>query len=1088
MKRILFVVLLFSLITLGFAGKEARMMRFPDINGKLVAFVYAGDIWTVASEGGSARRLTSHKGLELFPKISPDGKWIAFSAEYSGSRQVYVMPAHGGRPTQLTFYNDVGIMPPRGGWDYVVMDWTPDSRKVMVKANRTPFGRRVGKYYLVDIDGGLETPLQIPEAGFGSFSPDGKQVCYTPISREFRTWKRYKGGRAADVWVYDLEKDTSKQLTTFVGSDQIPSWYKDKIYFASDRELTLNIFSYDLNNGDIKQMTHHTEYDVMWPSGEGNGLVYENGGYLYKLDLDSGKESKIPVHINYDSPYTLPYFKKVKDDIYSMAISPTGKRALFDARGDIFSVPAKHGEIENLTNSQGIRELFPAWSPDGKYIAYYSDKTGEYEVYLRETSGKGEPVQLTKGSSSWKYPAIWSPDGKKLVFSDRKSKLQVLDIDTKAVTAVDRGSRFDIRDYVWAPDSGWVAYTKDGENGQGAIWVYSLKDGKARQLTNNRYNDQGPVFSTDGKYLFFLSDRTYNMAFSSHEFDYVYNKSTKVYAVALQKSTPPLFKDKDDKEEVKKPETAAKGKSKAKKKKDKAAPKKKVTVRIDFDGIDDRVAALTAPADNYNFIEAIDGKVLYIRARNLYLYDIDKKKEQEILPKVRDLALSADKKKLLYLSGGKYGIIDIKPKQKPGTGELKLDDLQMRIEPLKEWPQIFNDGWRIFRDWFYAANLHGVDWQKMKKRYGQLVPYVKHRADLDYIFGELVGESNTGHCYVNWGDFPRVKRMDTGLLGAELTADKNAGRYKIAKIYKGENWSNRTRSPLTGLGVDVKEGDYLIELNGQNVTLKDNPYRFLENTVGKRVSIVVNNKPDKTGSRKSMIKPIRSEQTLFYLDWVESRRKMVDKLSGGRIGYIHVPDTAFQGNRELFKGMYAFHNKEALIIDERYNGGGFIPGVMTDFLNRITYGYWARRHIKPFRTPGIMHEGPKVMLMNYYSSSGGDAFPYFFKKRKLGKLIGTRTWGGLVGISGNAGFVDGGGMNVPTFGIYDTDGQWAVEGIGVYPDIKVVDAPHLVAKGKDPCIEKAVEVLLKQLKENPVKKVKPPADPDRSKWIEKEIK
>jgi tricorn protease len=794
------------------------------------------------------------------------------------------------------------------------------------------------------------------------------------------------------------------------------------------------------------------------------------------------------VHINYDSPYTLPYYKNVKDNIYGMSISPSGKRVLFDARGDIFSVPEKHGQIENLTLTQGVRELFPVWSPDGKYIAYYSDESGEYEIYLKEAAGKGKVTQLTTGSSAWKYQAAWSPDSKKLLFSDKTQKLQILDIDTKKITVVDLASRFDIRDYTWAPDSNWVAYTKDTDNNYTSIWVYSIKEGKPRRLTNDRWGDNGAEFSDDGKYLFFFSDRDFNLSFSSFEFDYLYHESTKIYAIPLRKNTPPLFKDKDDRETVKK-KPAAKATKKKKKKKGKTITvKPTLNITIDFDGIDSRVVALPVPAGNYFYIQTVKGGVIYIRDGTLFKFDLDKKKEETILSNVRRLSLTADKKKALYRSGQTYGIIPISPKQKPGTGELNLKDLTMKIEPLKEWKQIYNDGYRIFRDWFYVSNLHGVDWKMMRDRYGKLLPHVKHRADLDYIFGELVGESNTGHCYVNWGDFPRVKRIDTGLLGAELEADKEAGRYKITKIYQGENWNRTRRSPLTEQGVKVKAGDYLISLNGYDVTLKDNPYRFLENTVGKRIKIKVNSKPSATGARSYTIKPIRSEQELRYLDWVESRRKLVDKLSNGRIGYIHAPNTAFEGNRELFKGMYAFHNKEALIIDDRYNGGGFIPGVMIELLGRKTLSYWVRRGVKPFRTPGILNEGPKAMLINGYAASGGDAFPYFFKKRKLGTLIGTRTWGGLVGLSGNAPFVDGGSFAVPTFGFYDTDGKWAVEGIGVYPDIKVVDEPHLTAKGIDPSIEKAVEVLLEQLKKNPVKKVIPPADPDRSKWIEQEVK
>jgi tricorn protease len=1087
-KSMVFILLLIALVTAGFAEQEARLMRLPDINGNLVSFVYAGDIWTVSSDGGTARRLTSHKGLELFPKISPDGKWIAFSAEYSGSRQIYVIPSQGGTPKQLTYYNDVGFMPPRGGWDYVVLDWTPDSQKVLFRANRTPYGKRMGKYFLVDIKGGLEKPLQITEGGLGSFSPDGKKICYTPIGREFRTWKRYKGGRAADVWVYDLEKDTSRQLTTFLGSDQIPSWYKDKVYFASDRTLTLNIHSYDLKSGKIKQLTHHKEFDVMWPSGENNWLTYENGGYLYKLNLDTGKETKLTVQINFDSPNTLPYYKNVKDNIYGMAISPSGKRVLLDARGDIFSVPAKHGQIENLTQSQGVREVFPTWSPDGKFIAYYSDASGEYEIYLKNVSGKGKVKQMTSGSSAWKYPPLWSPDSKKLLFSDKKQALQVLDIHTKKITVLDRASRFDITDYTWAPDSQWVAYTKDCDNAQNSIWVYSLLEGKPHRLTNDRFGENGPEFSEDGKYLFFLSDRDFNLSFSSFEFDYLYNESTKIYAVALKKSTPPLFKDKDDREEEKKAETPVKAKGKKKKSADKKPSKSKVNVSIDFDGIDARIVAIPIASGGYNYIQTVKGGVIYIRDSTLYKYNLDKKKEETVFKKIRRIRLTADKKKALYRSGSTYGIIPISPNQKPGTGKLNLADLKMKIEPLKEWRQIYNDGYRIFRDWFYVGNIHGVGWEKMRDRYAKLLPHVKHRADLDYIFGELVGETNTGHCYVNWGDFPRVKRMNTGLIGAELEADQQAGRYKITKIYQGENWNSGRRSPLTVQGVDVKVGDYIIQLNNHDVTLKDNPYKFLEDTVGKRVAIKVNSKPTATGAREYTIKPISSEQSLRYLDWVESRRKLVDKLSNGRIGYIHAPNTSFEGNRELFKGMYAFHNKEALIIDDRYNGGGFIPDVMVELLGRKTLSYWVQRGTKPFRTPGILNEGPKAMLINGYAASGGDAFPYFFKKRKLGTVIGTRTWGGLVGLSGNAPFVDGGSFNVPTFGLYDTDGKWVVEGVGVYPDIKVVDEPHLAAKGIDPSIEKAVEVLLEQLKKNPTKKVTPPAEPDRSKWIEQEVK
>lgn len=1087
MRKILQIPVFFLLIVwFSFAFSDARLLRFPDINGNQIVFVYAGDIWTVSASGGEAKRLTSHIGLELFPKLSPDGKWIAFSAEYSGSRQVYVIPSKGGAPRQLTFYNDVGIMPPRGGFDYIVLDWSPDSKKILVRANRTPYGKRMGKYYLVSIDGGLEEPLEIPEAGFGKFSPDAKKIVYTPISREFRTWKRYKGGRAQDVWIYDLEHHTSKRLTKFPGTDQHPLWYKDKIYFVSDRNLILNFYSYDLKTGKIIQVTHYRGYDVLWPSGRGGFVVYENGGYIYKLNLDSGKTEKLTISIKFDDPNRLPYFKNVSKYVsrFGYTISPTGKRAVFDARGDIFTVPAKEGITYNLTNSQGIREEYPRWSPDGRWIAIYSDRTGEYEIYLLDPKGKKKPVQLTKNSRTWRYPVVWSPDSTKLLYSDKNQLLHYLDIKTRKVTVVDKASLFDITDYNWSPDSRWIVYTKNVKNGLSAIWVYSLEQNKKYQLTNAMYNDFSPVFSMDGKYIFFLSERDFNMNFSSFEFDFVYNKATRIYAMHLTKYVPKLFREKNDEESVKGDNT-----SNGKRKVEEKVKKEKGLVKIEFEGINDRVVAFPLKPGDYYGVAAIKGAILYAKNRALYKFDLSKKKSMLIIKGITGGEISADGKKLLYKAGSKYGIVDIAPNRKVGEGQLNMRDVTMKIDPVKEWNQMFRDGWRIYRDWFYVKNMHGVDWKKMYKKYKRLLPYVSHRADLDYIFGELVSELNAGHCYINWGDFPRPRRVDTGLLGAVLKPDKKAGRYRIVKIFKGENWKEETRSPLTEQGINVKEGDYLISLNHHNVTLKDNPYMFLENTVGKKIPITVNSVPSEKGARTYWIKPIKSELKLFYLNWVNSRRKLVDKLSGGRIGYIHVPDTAVEGNRELFKGFYALaRSKDALIIDERYNGGGWSPGKMIELLSRRTVSYWSRRGLELRPEPFFAMDGPKAMLINHYSSSGGDNFPYWFRKAKLGPIIGTRSWGGLVGYGWSPSLVDGAHFAVPSSGIVGTNGKYIVEGVGIYPDIEVYDKPEEVAKGRDPSVEVAVKYLLEQLKKNPLRKVKKPADPDRSKWYEGKIK
>jgi tricorn protease len=1086
----------FLILTLGVtqnavAFEDTRMLRFPDINNNLVAFVYAGDIWTVNANGGEARRLTSHEGLELFPKISPDGKWIAFSAEYSGSRQIYIMPSNGGVPRQLTWYNSVGVMPPRGGYDDVVLDWTADSKQILIRANRTSFGERNGKYYMVSLDGGLEKPLPIVNGGFGVLSPDGSKIVFTPVDREFRNWKRYKGGRASDLWIYNLKNNTSEQITNFEGTDQLPTWSGDNIFFASDRDLKLNIWQYNIITKETRQITHHKEFDVMWPSGNGDNLVYENGGYIYNLNLKSGQSEKLKVNINFDNPNLIPYFKNVTGNIHSFSVSPTGKRALFDARGDIFSVPAENGTTENLTESQGVREIFPSWSPDGKYLSYYSDLTGEYELYLLENKKDTKPRQVTFNSSAWKYQPLWSPDSRFLLFSDRTLQLRLVDAATGKITNIDHATSNEIRSYSYSGDSRWITYTKEGSNEKPAIWVYEISTGIKQQLTEGTYSDDNPVFSIDGNYIFFESNRDYNLSFSSFEFDYIYDNATRIYAIALTRKSPKIFRDKNDLEPVKTETKPELSQAAAKDKKGKSSvadtsstAKKEVKVEIDFNGINDRITALPGESGDYRIVGATESGLIFISNNKLMRFNLTDEKTEEILEGVSTANLSADGKMAIYRSGNDYGIIKLAPGQKAGAGKLNLSGLDMKIDPQKEWTQIYIDAWRIFRDYFYVNNLHGVNWTEIRLRYNSLLPYVSHRADLDYILSEIVAETNTGHTYVDWGDFERPKRIDNGLLGAELISDDATGRYRISRIYKGENWNPARRSPLTEQGVDVKEGDFLISINGKNITTAVNPYLFLENNSGKPVEITVNSSASLTDSRTSLIRPISSELELRSFEWVNERRAMVDKLSGGRIGYIYVPNTSTSGNKELFHGMYTYFDKEALIIDDRYNGGGFIPDRMADLLDRHTLVYWNRNGLLPSKSPAIAHDGPKVMLINGYSSSGGDALPYFFKKMGIGKLIGTRTWGGLVGISGNARLVDGGNISVPQFGVFDENEKWIIEGIGVYPDIEVVDRPEQLAKGIDPCIEKAIEVLLQELKDKPVKKISSPPPPDRSKWIE----
>jgi tricorn protease len=1063
------------------AAEEARLLRFADIHEDTIVFVYAGDIWVVSSTGGDARRLTSHEGLELFPKLSPDGRHVAFSGEYGGNRQVFVIPVEGGTPRQLTWYNDVGPMPPRGGFDYQVMDWTPDGKHVLFRGNRLPWGVRMGRPYLVPVDGGMETPLAVTESGGGMLSPDGKKLVYTPISREFRTWKRYKGGRAQNVWIYDLETNAAEQISDWEGTDNQPVWVGDTVYYTSDRDKgRLNLFAYDTNSKETRQVTRHEDFDVLWPSAGPQQVVYECGGYLYRYDPASGSSERVPVRIGGDFIDTLPRFASVVDRIDGGGISPTGKRAVFSARGELFTVPVEEGEARNISRTPAIRELAPVWSPDGGHVAYLSDRSGEYDLYMRAQDGSGEERRITTDGDIWRFPPRWSPDGKKLAFGDKKQRLRYADVESGKVVDVDRGTYADITYYRWSPDSRWLTYTKNNDAFLTSVWVHSLEDGESHRLTGDFTNDYQPVFDPEGRYLYFVSDRDYNLTFSGYEFNYFYTDPARVYAATLKADGPALLVQKSDEEEPK--EEKADDDEAKKAKADESDDKKKdeLRVEIDVEGFEDRVVALPTPAGNYRSLSATEGGVMFLEGQGpeteLKLFSIESEKTETVLKGIGNYDVSRDGKKVLYRQGSTYGIVDAKPGQEAGKGKLKTDGMRLRIDPRVEWEQIFHDGWRIVRDWFYDPGMHGLDWEALKDLYAPLAEHVTHRTDLDYIFGELGGELSAGHFYVNWGDHPRPDRVDNGLLGAEIEAD-SSGYFRVGKIFAGENWHDGWRSPLTESGVEVSEGDYILAVDGHSTQDVKNFYALLEGAAGRQVVLTVNDEPSADGARDETVRPIARETNLRYLEWVTSRRELVDELSGGRIGYIHLPNTAGAGNRELRKFFYPQAQKDALIIDVRYNGGGFIPDRMIELVARTQLSFWARRGVEPSRTPGYAHTGPKACLINAYSASGGDAFPYYFRKVGLGKLIGRRTWGGLIGLSGNPGFVDGGSIGVPTFRFIDTEGNWAVEGIGVPPDVDVLDRPDLLAKGQDPTIERAVEVLLEELRTDAPAKIEVPPAP-----------
>ncbi len=1064
-KRICYIIFLMAFSTI--SAKEARLLRQPHIYKDMVVFVYGGDLWKVSSQGGEAQHLTTFKGLELFPRFSPDGKQIAFSGIYSGNRQIYVMPSSGGEPEQLTYYPDVGEMPPRGGWDNIPVDWTPDGKKILFRSNRTPYGKRVSKYFLVDASGkGLPIPLQLPEGGPASLSRDGSMIAYSIKSREFRTWKRYKAGRAQDIYIYDLKINKIKQITQYPGTDSFPLWVDDQIYFISDREEvdsiepgTLNIFKYDIDTEKITKVTDFTEYDCLWPSRGEKNIVFENGGYIYILDTSADEMKKLSVTIASDNPLKRPVYKNVSDNIESFAASPSANRILFSARGEIFSVPKKYGDIRNITQTPGIREFNIDWSPDGKYISYLSEKSGDYELFIRNYDNNGEEVQLTQNSECWITGYEWSPDNENILVSDKKLRLRIVNVASKETKLIDQGTYSSINDYNWSPDNRWIIYSKTSKNYLSSVWLYSLDDNKKIQLTDDTRDDYSPVFGVKDDYIYFISRREYN--WEERDFD------AKLYVGTLRFDMENPFAPRSDEVKV------SEENSNQKEDKD-----ENLRIEVDFEGFKNRINAIPVKTGRYGNLKAVKGSIVYLRDYDLYKFDMEKREESLIMEKVRTYYLSSDGKNIVYRSGEMYGIIPVEPNQKSGTGKLDLEDLVIKIDPEIEFTQIFRDAWRIMRDWFYDPGMHGVDWYRMYDKYSVLVPHVVLRSDLDYIIGELIGELNAGHCYVHSGDNIEVERVDVGLLGCELVGDGEF--YKIENIFPGENWNKSLRSPLTESGVNVGEGEYLIGIDNQIIKTDDNPFKYLENKVNRTVDLRLNIKPAVQGSRVVEIQPIDSELGLRHMQWVKRNQAIVDSLSNGKIGYIYVPNTSFNGFESFYKGWQEQFVKQGLIIDERYNGGGSIPSPMVFDMSHPVLNYWARRNLALYPTPLRVHEGPKIMLINGRSSSGGDAFPAYFRKMKLGPLMGKTTWGGLIGYSYSPHFIDGGGMAVPSFSYVNTEGQWDVEYYGVEPDMEVFDDPTLIQAGKEPMLEKAVQYILEQLEKNPPEKLEKPEGPDRS--------
>ncbi|HYK49533.1 MAG TPA: PDZ domain-containing protein [Terriglobales bacterium] len=1129
LKKLLFVwIVLVFLAGVGLAQEtqEGRLMRFPDIYKDKIVFMYGGDLWLSSSSGGEAHRITSDPGRELFPKFSPDGKLIAFTGQYDGNFNVYVMPAQGGQPRQLTFYQGAAAqLSDRMGIHNEVLTWTPDSKRVVFLSRRDATNGWTKRPFSVSIDGGLPRALPVDQGGLTSFSPDGTRIAYNQIFRNFRTWKRYTGGLAQSISIYDLKNNTVVDLPHTEWTDTFPMWHGDTIYFTSDRgaEHHLNLYGYDVNSKQVDQLTHFTDFDVMWPSLGPDSIIFENAGYLYTFDLQSKQPKKLALYLPGDRDLSLKHWTSVSKNITDFDISPEGKRAVFGARGDVFTVPAKEGSIRNLTHTPGIREKQVAWSPDGRWIAYVSDRSGEDELYIVPQDGLGKEQQITSGYKGFKYAPSWSPDSKKLAWSDKDTKLWYVDINEKKQVEIDRGKYGEILNYSWSPDSKWVAYDKNAENGYSVVHLYSLADNKITPVTTSMTNSYSPVFDPDGKYLYFLSDRDFNEVLGNIDFEFANPKTTRIYVVTLRKDEASPFLPLSDETQIKKEENkdelttppgkeaANKGKGEVKGKKNETESKPAETdkdkakkdekekpkeFRIDLDGIQARVVGLPIDAAVINTYLAAKGFVYYSttpiqglsgplpgESPAIRVYDLKERKDKVFLDGAQRFALSFDGSKLLYeAEGGRdghsYGIVDAKPDgpKKVGDGALNLGGMRAQINPPEEWKQIFNEVWRQERDYFYEVSMNGVDWEKMRDKYAQLLPYVADRYSLTYVLGEMIGELSNSHTYVGGGDFPDLHAVNVGLLGVDFEADPASSLYRFKKIYSGENWDQRIRSPLTEPGVTVKEGDYLIAVNGRTLRAPQNPYELFVNTANETVTLTVNSKPSDEGSHTVQVKPLADEFNLRELSWIEGNRRKVDAATGGRVGYIYLPDMGGDGLSEFVKQYFPQIRKEGMIIDVRYNGGGFVDQLIFDRLRRVLAGMGSNRNWESGTVPPVVFNGAMACITNHYAASDGDIFSYYFKYYKLGPLIGERTWGGVRGIRGNIPLIDGGYITRPEAARYDLNSKWVVENRGVQPDIVVENRPDLVVKGQDPQLEKAIELVMKEIQANPKKL--PPRPPD----------
>ena len=1088
---ILFFTLMLAPVSL-LAQDEARLMRFPTVHGEQLVFAYAGDLYTVPTQGGMARKLTSDPGYEMFPHFSPDGKTIAFTAQYDGNTEVYIMPAQGGVPVRLTITATLGRddVSDRMGPNNIVMGWTPDGKNVIYRSRKQTFNDFTGQLFTVPVSGGMSQELPLPTGGFCSYSADGKQLAYNRVFREFRTWKYYKGGMADDIWIHDFTTKSTRNITGNKSQDIFPMWFGDEIYFCSDRDRTMNLFCYNLKTNQTRKVTSYNEYDIKFPSAGDNRIAYENGGFIYIFDVKTQTSSKVQVQIADDLNTSRNELKDATRYMGSVNPSPDGNRIVVAGRGDIFTVPVKEGITRNLTSSSNAHDREGFWSPDGKWIAYLSDASGEYEIYIQKQDGSEPPVKLTTGADTYKFTIRWSPDSKKILWNDKMLRLQYVDIASKAVTLVDKSKIWEFGSFDWSPDSRWIAYSRPMENSMQQIMLYNTTDGKSYEITDGWFSSDEPTFSRNGKYLIFSSDRTFDPIYSSVEWNFAYQNMSKLYLVTLAKDTPSPFAPSNDEvkieatKETKETPSTEKDKKGKKPEKTETSPEPAVKpVKIDIEGIQQRILEIPVEAGNYWNIWSVDEKIFYNtsndKGMSAKVYDLKQKKESE-LGSDMGFDITADGKKMLVRQRNRYFMIDL-PSSKISTDKsIDLSDLKIWVDNRQEWKQIYDEAWRQMRDFFYVANMHGLDWKAIHEKYAVMLPYVNNRNDLTYLIGEMIAELSVGHAYINGGERKPVEKINLGLLGARLSKDAS-GYFRIDSLLQGANWSSDLHSPLTEVGVGAVKGEYITSVNGKSTKEMPDIYAALINKAGKNVELTLNATPAE-GGRKVLVVPVADESSLYYYTWVQNNIRKVDKATNGQVGYIHIPDMSSEGLNEFVKYFYPQLAKKALIIDDRGNGGGNVSPMIIERLNReITRSNMARNVEQIGHTPTKVMAGPKVLLINQYSASDGDLFPYGFKKHQIGKVIGTRTWGGVVGIRGSLPFVDGADLRKPEFASYSADeSKWIIEGYGVDPDIEIDNDPSREYEGTDDQLNKAIEVILgemKNVKEPPAI----PSAPDKSK-------